>query len=137
MIDMPTKLQKKAGFSLQAGVAAQAWERDNLERLCRHISRPSVSEKRLSLTLAGNIRYQQKIAYHESSPHERSECFGYGTTHAAVLTHPCSTLHSYVHALHILTTGFHCKTGIIGAKTESQPHPVSRCFCWNAAPSKQ
>jgi hypothetical protein len=48
---------KESGFSLHAGVAAQAWERPKLERLCRYITRPAVSEKRLSLTLSGNIRY--------------------------------------------------------------------------------
>jgi len=34
-----------AGFSLHAGVAARAHERKKLERLCRYISRPAVSEK--------------------------------------------------------------------------------------------
>jgi hypothetical protein len=29
----------------------------------------------------GNIRYQLKTPYRESLPHERNECFGYGTTH--------------------------------------------------------
>jgi len=55
--DRYAQVAKEAGFSLHAGVAAQAWERDKLERLCRYISRPAVSEKRLSLTSAGNIRY--------------------------------------------------------------------------------
>ncbi len=50
---------KVAGFSLHAGVAARAHERQKLERLCRYISRPAVSEKRLSLTPNGNIRYQR------------------------------------------------------------------------------
>jgi hypothetical protein len=36
---------KVAGFSLHAGVAARAQERQKLERLCRYISRPAVSEK--------------------------------------------------------------------------------------------
>lgn len=35
-----------AGFSLQAGVAARADERQQLERLCRYLARPAVSEKR-------------------------------------------------------------------------------------------
>ena len=48
---------KVAGFSLHAGVAARAQERQKLERLCRYISRPAVSEKRLSLTPNGNVRY--------------------------------------------------------------------------------
>lgn len=35
---------KVAGFSLHAGVAAKADQRDKLERPCRYISRPAVSE---------------------------------------------------------------------------------------------
>ena len=73
---------KASGFSLHAGVAARSDERKKLERLCRYISRPAVSEKRLSLTSSGNIHYQLKTPYRESWPHERSECFGSGTTHA-------------------------------------------------------
>jgi hypothetical protein len=43
---------------VHAGVAARADERKKLERLCRYISRPAVSAKRLSLTPNGNVRYQ-------------------------------------------------------------------------------
>ena len=56
---------KGAGFSLHAGVAARADERNKLERLCRYISRPAVSEKRLSLTANGNVRYQLKTPYRD------------------------------------------------------------------------
>ena len=35
---------KVAGFSLHAGVAARADERQMLERLCRYISRPAIAE---------------------------------------------------------------------------------------------
>ncbi len=63
------QVAKEAGFSLHAGVAAQAWERDKLERLCRYISRPALSEKRLSLTSAGNIRYQLKTPYSDGTTH--------------------------------------------------------------------
>ena len=38
--DRYAQVVKEAGFSLHAGVAAQASERDNLERLCRYTSRP-------------------------------------------------------------------------------------------------
>jgi hypothetical protein len=58
-----------AGFSLHAGVAARADERQKLERLCRYISRPAVSEKRLSLTPNGNIRYQLKTPYRDGTTH--------------------------------------------------------------------
>jgi hypothetical protein len=49
-----------AGFSLHAGVATRAKEREKLERICRHIARPAVSEKRLTLTSNGNVKYQLK-----------------------------------------------------------------------------
>ena len=60
---------KVAGFSLHAGVAARADERKKLERLCRYISRPAVSEKRLSLTKHGDVRYQLKTPYRDGTTH--------------------------------------------------------------------
>ncbi len=67
--DRYAQVAKEAGFSLHAGVAAQAWERDKLERLCRYISRPALSEKRLSLTSAGFIRYKLKTPYSDGTTH--------------------------------------------------------------------
>jgi len=54
---------KEAGFSLHAGVSTEVHQRDKLERpggapLCRYVTRPAVSEKRLEITPNGNIRYQ-------------------------------------------------------------------------------
>ena len=60
---------KMAGFSLHAGVAARADERKKLERLCRYIARPAVSEKRLSLTGNGNVRYELKTPYRDGTTH--------------------------------------------------------------------
>jgi hypothetical protein len=58
-----------AGFSLHAGVTAKAHERDKLERLCRYIARPAVSEKRLSLTAQGKVRYALKTPYRDGTTH--------------------------------------------------------------------
>ena len=58
-----------AGFSLHAGVAATAQRRDKLERLCRYITRPAVSEKRLSLTNQGKVRYALKTPYRDGTTH--------------------------------------------------------------------
>ena len=52
-----------AGFSLHAGVSVKANQRDKLERLCRYITRPAISEKRLSLTSQGKVRYELKTPY--------------------------------------------------------------------------
>jgi ribosomal protein S27E len=58
-----------AGFSLHAGVAAKAHEREKLERLCRYIARPALSEKRLSLTPQGKVCYQLKTPYRDGTTH--------------------------------------------------------------------
>ena len=56
-------------FARQAGIAARADERKKLERLCRYIARPAVSEKRLSLLTNGNVRYELKTPYGDGTTH--------------------------------------------------------------------
>lgn len=51
---------KSCGFSLHAGVATKAHERDRLERVCRYIARPAVSEERLSTNDQGDVIYKFK-----------------------------------------------------------------------------
>jgi hypothetical protein len=75
---------KVAGFSLHAGVAAKAHERKKLERLCRYISRPAVSEKRLLLTPNGNIRYPLKTPCREMARPMRSSSRGTSIARLAV-----------------------------------------------------
>ncbi len=58
-----------AGFSLHAGVATKAHQRKKLERLCRYIARPAISEKRLSLTGQGKARYELKTPYRDGTTH--------------------------------------------------------------------
>ncbi len=60
---------KVAGFSLYASVVAEPHRRDKPERLCRYISRPAVSEKRLALTPNGKIRYQLKTPCRDGTTH--------------------------------------------------------------------
>jgi hypothetical protein len=60
---------KVPGFSLHAGVATRANEREKLERLCRYIARPAVSTKRLSLTRNGQVRYELKTPYSNGTTH--------------------------------------------------------------------
>ena len=58
-----------AGFSLHAGVATRADERKKLERLCRYISRPVVSEKRLS-----HIEWQHSLPAQDAVPGRHHAC---------------------------------------------------------------
>jgi hypothetical protein len=83
---------KVAGFSLHAGVAARADERKKLERLCRYISRPAVSEKRLSLTPNGNVRYQLKTPYRDGTTHVIFEPLDFIARLAALVPKPRANL---------------------------------------------
>ena len=49
-----------SGFSLHAGVAVKANEREKLERICRYIARPAVAEERLSTNENGDVIYRFK-----------------------------------------------------------------------------
>jgi len=51
---------KNSAFSLHAGVATKAFDRDKLEQICRYIARPAVSEERLSLNVRGEVVYRFK-----------------------------------------------------------------------------
>ncbi len=51
---------KNSGFSLHAGVATKAHERDRLEKVCRYIARPAVAEERLSTNDQGDVIYRFK-----------------------------------------------------------------------------
>ncbi|MEZ5555274.1 MAG: transposase [Haliea sp.] len=79
---------KVAGFSLHAGVAARADQRQKLERLCRYISRPAIAEKRLSLTSNGNVRYQLKTPYRDGTTHVIFEPLDFIARLAALVPKP-------------------------------------------------
>jgi len=79
---------KVAGFSLHAGVMARADERQKLERLCRYVSRPAVSEKRLSLTANGQVRYQLKTPYRDGTTHVIFEPLDFIARLAALVPKP-------------------------------------------------
>ncbi len=86
--DRFAQVAKESGFSLHAGVAAQAWERSKLERLCRYITRPAVSEKRLSVTSSGNIRYQLKTPCSDGTTHVIFEPLDFIAKLAALVPKP-------------------------------------------------
>jgi len=62
-------LAKAAAFSLHAGVATEAHQRNKLERIARYITRPPVSIERLSLTSQGHIKYSLKTPYRDGTTH--------------------------------------------------------------------
>ncbi len=60
---------KVGGLSLHAGVAAEAHESQKLEKLCRYITRPAISEKRLSISPQGRVRYELKTPWRNGTTH--------------------------------------------------------------------
>ena len=63
------ELAAAGGFSLHAGIAARANQRDKLERLCRYVARSAVADSRLSLTGEGRIRYSLKTPWRDGTTH--------------------------------------------------------------------
>jgi hypothetical protein len=91
----PDTVGKTAGFSLHAGVAVKARERDKLERLCRYITRPAVSEKRLSLTNQGKVRYELKTPCRNGTTHVIFEPLDFIARLAALVPKPGVNLTRY------------------------------------------
>jgi hypothetical protein len=87
-----TGVGKVAGFSLHAGVAARADQRQKLERLRRYISRPAISEKRLSLTPNDNVRYRLKTPYRDGTTHVIFEPLDFMARLAALVPKPRANL---------------------------------------------
>ena len=73
---------------MHAGVAAKANERNKLERLCRYITHPAVSEKPLSLTEHGQVRYSFKNPWRDGSSHVIFEPLDFIARLAALIPKP-------------------------------------------------
>jgi hypothetical protein len=89
------RVAQSSGFSLHAGVAAEACERDKLERLCRYISRPAVASERLSQTADGRIRYTLKTPYRDGTTHVLFEPLDFLSRLAALVPSPGVNLTRY------------------------------------------
>ena len=89
------RVAKQAGFSLHAGVCAEAHQRNKLERLCRYITRPAVSEQRISFTPSGNIRYELKTPYRDGTTHVIFEPLDFIARLAALVPPPRVNLTRY------------------------------------------
>ena len=75
--------------------AAEAHERQKLERLCRYITRPAIAEKRLSLTTQGWVRYQLKTRYRDGTTHVVLEPLDFIARLAALVPRPRVDLTRY------------------------------------------
>ena len=90
-----SQVGKIDGFSLHAGVAIKTRERKKMEKLCRYISRPAVSENRLELTSQGKVRYELKTPYTDGTTHVIFEPLDFIAKLAALVPKPRANLTRY------------------------------------------
>jgi hypothetical protein len=57
------------GFSLHAAVRVEAYERRRLERLCRYIARPALSDERIQVNAAGQVELELKTPWRDGTTH--------------------------------------------------------------------
>ncbi len=57
------------GFSLHAGVRCEADDRQGIEQLCRYITRPAISNERLSVNREGNVVLKLKTPWRNGTTH--------------------------------------------------------------------
>ena len=57
------------GFSLHAAVRVEAHDRKRLERLCRYITRPALSDERVQLNDAGQVELRLKTPWRDGTTH--------------------------------------------------------------------
>ena len=65
----PQSCVSAQGFSLHADTRCGPQQRQQLERLCRYITRPALGHKRLSRTRAGEVVLQLKTPYRDGTTH--------------------------------------------------------------------
>jgi hypothetical protein len=128
------RLAKHSGFSLHAGVAAAAHQRDKVERLCRYIARPAIATTRLALTAQGLVRYTLKTPYRDGTTHVMFEPLDFIARLAALVPKPRVHLTRYhgVFAPHsalraqVTPAGRGKKTGV----SERSPAERHRAMTW-------
>jgi Putative transposase/Transposase zinc-binding domain len=89
------EVAESSGFSLHAGIAAKASQRDKLEHLARYVSRPPVATERLSLTEGGQVRCALKTAYRDGTTHVIFEPEDFIARLAALVPKPRAHLTRY------------------------------------------
>ena len=86
---------ESSGFSLHAGIAATASQREKLEHLARYVSRPPVATERLSLTEGGQVRCALKTPYRDGTTHVIFEPEDFIARLAALVPKPRAHLTRY------------------------------------------
>jgi hypothetical protein len=86
---------ESSGFSLHAGIAATASQRDTLEHLARYVARRPLATERLALTGSGQVRYALKTPYRDGTTHVIFEPEDFMARLAALVPKPRAHLTRY------------------------------------------
>ena len=89
------EVAESSGFSLHAGIAATASQRDKLEHLARYVSRPPVATERVALTDHGQVRYTLKTPHRDGTTHVIFEPEDFIARLAALVPKPRAHLTRY------------------------------------------
>ena len=84
-----------SGYSLHAGTVCEAHDRDSLERLCRYIARPAVSNERLSANDRGQVVYRLKHSFRDGTTHVVLDPIDFIARLAALVPRPRAHLTRY------------------------------------------
>ncbi len=76
------------GFSLHAGVAIAAHDRQGLEQICRYITRPAISNERLAINGKGQIVLKLKTPWKDGATHIVMEPLEFMQRLAALVQRP-------------------------------------------------
>ena len=84
-----------SGFSLHARTVCEAHERDALERLCRYIARPALSNERLSVNDRRQVVYRLKHSFRDGTTHVVLDPIDFIARLAALVPRPRAHLTRY------------------------------------------
>ena len=83
------------GFSLNAAVSCQPYQRDRLERLCRYVTRPAICMERLTVRADGQIQYELKNPFSNGTTHILFSPLDFLSKLAALIPRPRHNLVRY------------------------------------------
>ena len=88
--DKPAKAltADRDGFSLNAAVSCQPYQRDRLERLCRYVTRPAICLERLTVRTDGKIQYELKNPFRNGTTHILFSTLDFLSKLAALIPRP-------------------------------------------------
>ena len=84
-----------SGCSLHAGTVCHPHQRDSLERLCRYIARPALSNERLSVNERGQVVYRLKHPFRDGTTHVVLDPLDFIARLAALVPRPRAHLTRY------------------------------------------